>query len=57
MARSSEIHLTADMLRRVHLADIAPCWVRDLCGLVAVSLFGAGMMTWAIVLTSLSQGG
>lgn len=57
MARSSEITITPDMLRRPRLVDVAPRLVRDLCGLLAVVLFGVGLSLAGIVLTSQSLGG
>lgn len=57
MPPMSEITVTADMLRRPRLADVAPRWALDLCGLLAVVLFGVGLSLAGIVLTSQSLGG
>lgn len=57
MPLMSEITVTADMLRRPRLADVAPRWARDLLGLIAVVLFGVGLSLAGIVLTSSSMGG
>jgi hypothetical protein len=48
MARPSEIHITADMLRRYSLANVAARWAGDLCALVATGLLSAGMASWAL---------
>jgi hypothetical protein len=54
--------VTADLtithgLPRRRLVDVVPFTLRDICGLIAVALLGAGMASWAIVLTSASVGG
>ncbi len=56
MARTSEILISHDMLRR-RLADRMPFGLRDVCGMLATALCGAGLCGWLIVLTSMSLGG
>ncbi|WP_156899523.1 hypothetical protein [Pleomorphomonas koreensis] len=56
MAPLSEIRIPHDMLRR-RLVDVVPFCLRDVCGLLATALLGAGMASWAIALTSQSLGG
>lgn len=56
MAPLSEIVVTADMLRRARLTEAMPFCLRDVCGLAATALLGAGLVSWAFVLTSLSLG-
>lgn len=52
----SEIHVTPDMMRRWRLKDVAPVWVRNLCGVVAAALLMSGVLSWAIALTAQSVG-
>ena len=54
---TADLTITPDMLRRPRLADVAPRWALDLCGLLAVVLFGVGLSLAGIVLTSQSLGG
>lgn len=55
MARTSEITIPHDMLRR-RVVDV-PRYLRDVAGMIATALLGAGMASWAIVLTASSLGG
>lgn len=57
MRHLSEITITPDMMRRHRIADIAPRWARDLCGMVATALLMSGALSWAIALTAQCAGG
>lgn len=48
MPRTSEITIPHDMLRR-RVVDV-PFYLRDVVGLIATALLGAGMASWALVL-------
>lgn len=49
MARTSEITIHHDMLRR-RVVDLVPFCLRDVCGMFATALLGAGMASWALAL-------
>lgn len=49
MSPLSEIHITVDM-RRWRITDVVPFGLRDVCGLFATGLLGAGVASWALAL-------
>ena len=53
---TADLTIPHDRLRR-RVVDVVPFCLRDVCGLFATALLGAGMASWMIAITSQSLGG